>query len=125
MPTGLTPMRGTIAPALPGQGASEWQTLSGASPDNPLVGGPYVPGLGAQDPDRGRSRLVSIPGAGDPANATTGSPHAAVFDDWRDLFNWKGSPMPWLLLFTLAMLGFANLAVKARVGPVRAAAGIG
>jgi hypothetical protein len=48
-----------------------------------------------------------------------------MLDDWRDLFNFRGSPMPWLLLFGLAMLGFMDVAVRARVGPARASAAVG
>lgn len=127
MATGLTEFSGAMAP--PDQrdaGELAWATVSGMQPTSPLVGGPRVPGLGAQDVDAGRSRIVTIPGAQEPATgAGATAPGVELLDDWRDLFNFRGSPMPWLLLMGLAMLGFMQIAASARVGPVRASAGVG
>jgi hypothetical protein len=127
MATGLTEWGGTAAqPDVRGAGDMEWSTVSGVSPESPMVGGPHVMGLGERDVDRGRSVIVTVPGSGDSATgagATTPGMH--LLDDWRDLFNLKGSPMPGLLLLALAMLGFMQIAAQARVGPVRASAGVG
>lgn len=127
MPAGMVEASAVIAPPdVRGAGEMQWSTVSGMEPTSPLVGGPHVEGLGRFDVDRGRSRIVSIPGATDPATGSgAGAPGVELLDDWRDLFNFKGSPMPWLLLLALAALGFAQLSVAARVGPAKAAAGIG
>lgn len=127
MPAGMIPARGPIvAPASNDQGRMTWQEMAGMDAADPRVGGRYVEGLHSLDADKGRSVVVSLPNATAPATgAGVGTPGVALLDDWRDLFNFGGSPMPWLLLLTLAMLGFAQFAVSARVGPARAAAGVG
>lgn len=128
MPTGMIRSSGAIAPPdVRGAGEMEWSTISGASPESLEVGGPYVEGLRSWDADRGYSRVITtVPGAREPASgAGAGAPGVELIDDWRDLFNFRGSPMPWLLLFALAMLGFAQLGASARVGPARASASVG
>jgi hypothetical protein len=127
MQAGMIQARGPIV-AAPGtsEGRMDWTAMAGVDAASPTVGGRYLEGLNSHDVDRGRSVIVSTPNAGAAATgAGAGTPGAAVFDDWRDLFNFRGSPMPWLLLLTLAMLGFAQFAVQGRVGPVKAAAGVG
>src|SRR4051812_12932274 len=128
MQTGMIQARGAIvaAPATGGQGRMDWASMAGVDASSPAVGGRLVEGLYAHDVDPGRSGIVSTPNAGASASgAGAGTDMAPVLDDWRDLLNFRGSPMPWLLLLTLAMLGFAQFAVSGRVGPARAAAGIG
>lgn len=127
MPSGLVQRgAGVIAPSTTGEGDMQWRTMTGIDATNPLVGGPYIPGLQPTDVDRHGSVVVSLPNTGSSATGTAaGAPGVHLLDDWRDLFNFSGSPLPWLLLLTAAMLGFAQLAVSARVGPARAAAGIG
>lgn len=126
MPTGMVPMSGAIAPPdNRGAGMLEWSTISGARPEDPGVGGAYVAGLHSLDVDRGR-QIVTLPNAHDPATgAGAGAPGLDQWDDWRDLFNFKGSPMPWLLMLSLIMLGFMDVAVRARVGPASASASVG
>jgi hypothetical protein len=126
MQAGMVQARGAIVAPGNDEGRMTWARMAGVDAASPIVGGPYVPGLGSRDIDRGRGRIVSLPGAGSAASGSgAGSAAAPIWDDWRDLLNFKGSPMPWLLLLTLAMLGFAQFAVQARVGPARAAAGVG
>lgn len=127
MASGLVPMSGTIAPPSdPNAGMASWATISGANAEDPGVGGPYVEGLRSWDVDRGSSRIVTLPGAHDPATgAGAGAPGLHLWDDWRDLFNFRGSPMPWLLLLSLAMLGFMDVAFRARLGPASASASVG
>lgn len=110
-------------PDVVGAGDMEWSSVSGISASHPLVGGPDVSGLGIFDVDRGRSRIVTTPqGQQGPASgglaATPDGAGAgvALLDDWRDLLNFKGSPMPWLLLASLIVLGFMELRVQARAG---------
>lgn len=124
MATGQSSGGGVVAPAdVRGAGEFEWAAVSGIQPTHPLVGGPRVDGLSAFDVDRGGARIVTTP-QGQMGPATGGlvaTPDAAgstvaVMDDWRDLLNWRGSPMPWLLLMALLMLGFMQFRVEARAG---------
>jgi hypothetical protein len=112
---------GVMAPAdVAGAGELEWYKHVGVPPTHPLVGGPDHPDLGAFDVDRGRSRVVTTPeGNVGPA------PGVMVIDGWRDLLNFKGSPAPWVLLGALAILGFMQFRVQARVGRAKASAALG
>lgn len=104
-----------------GGGDLEWGNLIGIHPDHPLIGGgssmPYS--IVSEN-----NRIVTTP-AGQSGAATAGGLAAVPdgyggalkhLDDWRDLFNFKGSPMPWLLLVTLGIVFFAHASVQARAG---------
>ena len=119
------------APAdVAGAGIAEWGRVSGMSPVHPLVGGPDVEGLGQFDVNRGRSRIITTPegqlgpvtggvmATPDGAGAST----VATLEGWRDIFNFRGSPMPWLLIFALIFLGLMQFRVQARAGRGRARA---
>jgi hypothetical protein len=125
---GLTDAGGVMAPAdVIGAGEAEWARTSGIAATHPLVGGPSW-GSDPFDPDRGRSRIVTTSdGAAGPATGGIMAPagELAQLDDWRDLFNFRGSPMPWLLVLALVMVGFMELRVQARAGGARASAAIG
>lgn len=115
-----------------GAGEYDWAQTSAMSPMNPLVGGPNVDGLGIYDVDRMGSRVVTTPlgnsgPAGDGVMATPDAPGVELFDSWRDLFNLKGSPMPWLLLGSLIVLGLMQFRIQARssIGPARVDAAVG
>jgi hypothetical protein len=127
MALGMTEWSGAIAPAdVRGAGEMEWATVSGMAPSHPLVGGPHVPGLGAYDVDRGRGARIQTLPAGEGGGSTSGGgPDLALLDDWKDLLNFRGSPMPWLLLLALAALGVAQLSISGRVGPIRAGGAVG
>lgn len=101
----------------------EWGNLIGIAPDHPLVGGGRMAGMSRFDPDAGLRRIVTTPSG--QAGAATGGVMAtpdgsgfalAQMDDWRDLFNFGGSPMPWLLLIALGIVLFAHASVQARAG---------
>lgn len=122
MATGLSSGGGVVAPPdVREAGDVEWASVAAVAPSHPYVGGPNVEGLGAFDVDRGRSRFVTTP-EGQMGSATGGlmaTPDGAgetvsLMEDWRDLANFRGSPMPWLLLLSLAMLGFMQFRVQAR-----------
>jgi hypothetical protein len=113
---------GVAAPSdVPYAGASEWERMTGMSAMSPLVGGPGVPGGAPVMPygvgERG-SRIVSNGTAGNAAMDPSG-PGVALLDDWRDVFNFRGSPVPWLLLLSLVMLGLMQLRVSARAGKAK------
>lgn len=127
MATGLDPAYGgaVIAAAdVRGAGRTEWASLIGVPAGHPLVssGGGVMPGV---DPDFPNRRIVTLP-EGQSGSAATGglaaTPDAmgaggmALIDDWRDLFNLSGSPMPWLLMIALGILLFAQMSIKARAG---------
>jgi|SRR5690242_15944378 len=126
MATGRATARGggVISEAdVRGAGEMEWANLVGIRPDHPLVGG-SGPGSWAGPITGEYSRIVTTP-AGQAGAATAGGLMATPdgyaagikhLDDWRDLFNLKGSPAPWLLLVTLAIVFFAHASVQARAG---------
>ncbi len=106
-----------------GGGDYEWASLIGVAPDHPLVGGTGPGSWSGTITDENR-RIVTTP-AGQ-SGAATGGGLAALpdgyrggvkhLDDWRDLLNFKGSPMPWLLIVALGVLFFAHASVQARAG---------
>jgi hypothetical protein len=107
---------GVLAAAdVRGGGDMEWAQLTGIKPGHPLI---------SPHENRNENRMVTTP-AGQSGPAGTGgvmaTPDGAIpglnqLDDWRDLFNFKGSPMPWLLLIALGILFFAQASIKARAG---------
>jgi hypothetical protein len=122
MATGVS-QRGMTYPDVPA-GASQWEAMSGVSPMSPAVGGPGLDGSGSHLPynvDGARSRIVSNDAQVNIAPAAG----AHLMDDWRDVFNWKGSPIPWLLLLTLVMVGFAQFRVQARAGKASGSLALG
>jgi hypothetical protein len=110
---------GVMAPSdVPYAGVDEWSRMSGMSPMSPLVGGPGVPGgapVSVYSVGERGSRIVTNGTTAAPAMDPHG-PGVALLDDWRDVFNFRGSPVPWLLLFSVVMLGLMQLRVSARAG---------
>lgn len=109
------PLSAVAAPAdVFRAGQSEWERMGGMSADSPLVGaGGQMP----YDIDSAKNRIVT--GVGDPDIASR------QFDDWRDVINWRDSPVFWVLLFSIIVLGLIQLSLSAKVGPLRAAASVG
>lgn len=127
MATGLSWRGGVAAETdVAGAGDYEWAKVSGMKSTHPFVGGPRVEGLGGFDVNRGGTRIVTTAGADEPmGGGPLLGPGVHLLDDWRDLFNFRGSPMPWILLLALAMLGFMQFRVATRVGPAKASAALG
>ena len=122
MGTGLSSDGGVMAPPdVRDAGELEWATVAGMSPTNPIASRSRTD-YGGFDPEFSRGdRIVTTPeGQQGPVSgglaATPDMPGVALLDDWRDLFNFRGSPMPWLLLFALIFLGFMQFRVDARAG---------
>jgi hypothetical protein len=117
---------GVMAPAdVRGAGEIEWERVGRVSPRSPIVGsqGGFGPGV---DPTYRRDRMVTLPTPGGSAAGVMSTPHTtAVMENWRDLLNVKGSPMPWLLIAALVVLGLLQLRVAGRAGPVRASGSVG
>lgn len=109
------PMSGVMAPPdVFRAGASEWARVSGIDAADPLVGG----GQGfSYDVDSSKSRIVTGTMGPDPASRQ--------FDDWRDIMNWRDSPIFWIMLASIVALGLIQLSLSAKVGPARASASIG
>jgi hypothetical protein len=98
-------------------GVDAWQRMTGMSPMSPLVGG-FGGGDGTLPYNvDGASRIVSTGAAG--SMSGVGGPGVHLLDDWRDIYNFRGSPAPWLLLLILVMLGFMQLRVAARAGAAK------
>jgi len=107
---------GVIAPAdVRGAGPMEWAQMVGIEPDHPLVGAGGEGGFGIE----GRwSRVVTRPySQSGPAPDTIATPDGRVsgggIGDWRDLFNFRGSAVPWLLLALVAIVYLSHLKLSA------------
>jgi hypothetical protein len=92
--------------------------MSGLSPNaHPLVGGatwgPDGTGMG---PDTGLTWQGGSADAGPPAGWPAGASTRAGLDDWRNALN-PHSPMFWLGLSLLVVVGLLHLQVNTRVGP--------
>lgn len=116
-----------------GGGSMEWAAMIGVAPDHPLIGGSGSRAYNVAE-DQQNTRIVTTP-AGQSGAASHGGLAAVPdgmggkavnqLDDWRDLFNFKGSPMPWLCLIALAVLFFAHASIQARAGAFGKKASVG
>lgn len=98
-----------------GAGVDAWTRTAGIPPTSALVGGPGDPTDAWHLPynvDRGRGRIVT----NDAPTGPVGGPGVGLLDDWRDIINWRHSPVPWLLIFTLAVVGLMQFRVMVRAG---------
>jgi hypothetical protein len=111
---------GVLAPVdVRGAGGLSWAEVAGVNAGHPLVRDGNTLGW---DTNR---RVVTTP-EGQAGPATGGLiatpdgagefPGLAAIDDWRDIINFKGSPVPWILLIALGVLTFAHASVQARAG---------
>lgn len=103
-------------------GADAWEQMTGVSPMSPAVGGPgwneaHLP----YDVDGARSRVVT----NDAPTMIPVAAGASTLDSWKDVFNWRGSPVPWLLLLTLCMVGFAQFRIQAKAGRIKGGVALG
>lgn len=82
--------------------------MTSMAPGHPLVGGSVgEPGYGVL----GRQVALAAPS---PTQASaSGSPAAA---NWRELFNLKGNPLPWVLIAAVLYLGLIHVHVRAGGG---------
>lgn len=110
---------GVLAPAdVRGAGTISWEEVAGVPAGHPLVS--ETDGMNFNIAGS-HNRIVTTPeGQMGPASGglvatpeTAGMRHV---DDWRDVFNFKGSPIPWLLLISIGVLAFAHASVQARAG---------
>jgi len=117
----------TMAPAdVAGAGDMVWATTAGVPPGHPLVQGLQSSQAGGPgwDVDAARGLVVTQDIDAPRPGANMGGA-ADVFDDWRDLFDFRNSPAPWVLLAVLAMIGLVAMRVEVRGGPANIRAALG
>ena len=107
---------GVMAPAdVHGAGGDAWTRVAGVPPTSSLVGGQGDPSDDWHMPynvDRARGRIMT----GEKVTGPMAGPDAGHLDDWRDLLNWRHSPAPWLLLFSLGIVGLMQFRLMVRAG---------
>jgi hypothetical protein len=104
---------GVIDPAdVRGAGMMEWGSLVGVSVDHPLVGS----GDRGFDINDRWSRVVTRPsGQAGPAADTIATPDGAPrsVGHWRDVFNFRGSPLPYVLIALIVIFYLSHLRLRA------------
>lgn len=113
---------GVIAPtSVRGAGTAQWSDLTGIHPGHPLVS--EAGGVETNPGYTAGSRIVTTPlGNAGPATDVIATPDGTgtgglhLLDDWRDVFNFKGSAVPWLLIIIVAAVFFAHASIEARAG---------
>lgn len=99
-------------PDVRGAGPMEWGNMVGISPDHALVGSGE---RGFPIADRW-SRVVTRPYAqAGPAGDTIATPEGvpSQIGNWRDVFNFKGSSVPWVLIFLIVIFYLSHLKLRA------------
>ncbi len=102
---GLGQLNAAFSSPAVGAGVSDWASLIGMDVDAggvEQVGG-VTPLL---DPMATSQRMATTP---------TAAEHSGVAH-WSEILNWRDSPMPYLLLVVLLMLGVVQLQVAAKLG---------
>jgi hypothetical protein len=115
-----------LAPAdVAGGGDIEWATVAGVPSGHPLLRGEgRAGGSPGVDVDRPRGLIVST-NVDPPRPGANMGGAADVFDDWRDLFDFRNSPVPYVVVGFLAMIGLVAFRVEARGGPANLRASLG
>jgi hypothetical protein len=107
--TGLGQSGGVFSwPDVPELGYETWSSMTSVEPGHPLVGG-SGPGSLGYGPAHGM-RQVALAQPAPAQGAAAGSPASA---NWRELFNLKGNPLPWVLLAAILYLGLMHIHVRA------------
>jgi len=116
-PTGLSGSEhgGVLDPVdLRGAGPMEWAGMTGIDASHPLVTGG---GELNNNINERWNRVVTQPyGQAGPASDTIATPDGGVtgMNHWRDIFNFHGSSVPWLLALLVAIVFFSHLKLSAR-----------
>ncbi|MTD43847.1 hypothetical protein GKE82_05890 [Conexibacter sp. W3-3-2] len=106
----IGPVSGVMATTdVRGAGEGEWAALTGMPATDPLVGAHSPSGL-PYDVDGAKSRVVTT-GAG-----SAGDLAARQLDDWRDVMNWRDSPIFWIALMSVLAFGLVSLSFGVKVG---------
>jgi hypothetical protein len=91
----------------------EWHDMVGIAPDHPLVGGGSEMG---ENINQRWSRVITQPYAqSGPAADTIATPEGSTsgMGHWRDVFNFRGSATPWLLVLIVAIVYLSHLKLSA------------
>lgn len=107
MAAGLGQFQGAFAsPDDRFDGVEDWTALSGMNPGDAHVDR----SLGGGDP-------FATPEVISQRVSTTHTPaEISGAQHWSEVLNWRESPMPYLIVLVLLMLGFVQLQVAARLG---------
>ena len=97
----------------------EWASLTGISPDHPLVG---AGGEGGFNINVRWGRVITRPySQSGPAADTIASPEGGTthmagggLGHWRDIFNFRGSATPWLLVILVVIVFLSHLKLSAK-----------
>jgi hypothetical protein len=122
MGRGTSANGGVMAAAdVRGGGEMEWASLTGIHPGHPLVSPGGLEGVQGYGDSQRRIVTTSAGQAGAATGGVMATPDGAAhglaqLDSWRDIYNFKGSPTPWIFLIALGILIFAQLSIKARAG---------
>lgn len=101
-----------------GAGQDAWSRVAGVPPLSVLVGGPGHPD-DPISPAYNVSRLANRIVTQDATPGPLTGPGIELLDDWRDTLNFRGSPVPWLLLMTLGIVGLMQFRLMVRAGGKR------
>lgn len=118
MATGLSGSEhgGVIDPVdLRGAGSMDWTEMVGVDPGHALVGAGAESGYNVEQNPWGRVVTTQDALAG-PAGDTIATPDGGTtsLGHWTDVFNLRGSVVPWLLILLVAILYFSHLKLSAR-----------
>ena len=123
MPTGIsTGDNYANAPTvLPGFGDLQWESMSGRDTSRAMVGGDtWGEDMTGFNPSTGFNRIQT---GNIPSGPVPGAAGARV-TDWRNALN-PQSPTFWIMLFTLAAVGFIHARVNLHAGPAYIGASAG
>jgi hypothetical protein len=96
----------TSTPDVRDAGFDAWGAMTGTPAWDPrLTGASAGPTMGLRVPITQQNDPAPVAGAG-----------AELLDDWRDIFNWRNSPAPWVLLAIVVAVGLVHVSVHTRVG---------
>jgi len=97
-------------PDVAGRGYDEWAAMTGVPATHALVGGAsWGTDSSGFQPDTGLQRVVL--GDGAPVG-----PARSSWDNWRDIFNFSGSPAPYVLLALVAAILLLHVRLTAAGG---------
>lgn len=97
---------GFVSPDDPYDGVDDWTALSGLEPGDPSVN----PTIGA-----GHDPFLAPEVISQRVTTTQTPSEISGHSHWSDLFN-LDSPMPFLLVLVLVMVGIVQLQISARIG---------
>lgn len=95
-------------PDVRGEGLLEWETITGMPAHDPLVGSGSGGLAGGYDVDSGKSRMVT--------QGMSSSTADQQNMDWSDAFNWRHSPVFWVMVASILAFGLVHVSVHGAAG---------